>query len=447
MFSLGLKAAQAKDWKQAFVHYSKAVGLGSKEALVKLGLIYHAGMNVAQVDWKRSYDLFLQAHHAGVVEGTIWLGYHVGDGIARDLAMARELLLPLCSTEPLAAAVLATFGVDQKQLFSGFSDVLKLSASGDPWVSFVLANAAGAAKDSNLKSRIEPYDGAAHRARGHAGAQCDDPGPEPREEKDEAKAVEYYRQAAVQGHAQAQFYLGVCYHDGAGLKQDFSQAFAWFSKAAAQGCADAQFHLGMLYREDRGVRQDLVSFATFSKAARVKQNLSQAFAWFSRAAAQGHTRAQVGLGELYRDGQGVKQDRALSSEWFRKAADEEKLAHSRGLGNDDLKAVDMFRPVTSADSSSSPASPSIGDSKSSPHESSVLASKLAADLEARLKPVHGVIVPDFCRVRWFPWSVDKCTFRDALARCGEQQLQELKGKLDRADCQVRKFRSIAHLIL
>ena len=43
-----------------------------------------------------------------------------------------------------------------------------------------------------------------------------------------------------QGHAAAQYELGVCYHYGDGVEQDLTQAMDWFRKAAAQGYSYAR---------------------------------------------------------------------------------------------------------------------------------------------------------------------------------------------------------------
>ena len=65
--------------------------------------------------------------------------------------------------------------------------------------------------------------------------------------QDDAEAVAWYRKAAAQGHAAAQFFLGVMYADGHGVPQDDAEAVAWYRKVAAQGDADVQFILGMMY--------------------------------------------------------------------------------------------------------------------------------------------------------------------------------------------------------
>jgi TPR repeat protein len=70
------------------------------------------------------------------------------------------------------------------------------------------------------------------------------------------------------------------YDDGRGVPQDNLQAASWYRKAAEQGNADAQYSLGRLYYEGRGVPQDY----------------AQAAAWHRKAAEQGDAVAQGSLG-------------------------------------------------------------------------------------------------------------------------------------------------------
>ena len=64
-------------------------------------------------------------------------------------------------------------------------------------------------------------------------------------------------QAAEQGNAKAQLYLGWMYDNGQGVRQDYTQAVQWYRKAAEQGDAEAQYNLGLMYYKGEGVRQDL----------------------------------------------------------------------------------------------------------------------------------------------------------------------------------------------
>ncbi|MDP3443270.1 MAG: tetratricopeptide repeat protein, partial [Ignavibacteria bacterium] len=81
---------------------------------------------------------------------------------------------------------------------------------------------------------------------------------------------------ANQGHAQAQYALGVIYGQGA----DYKKAFEWHTKAANQGYAPAQNLLGAMYAEGYGV----------------SQNDTKAMEWYTQAAEQGDAFTQFMLG-------------------------------------------------------------------------------------------------------------------------------------------------------
>ncbi len=51
---------------------------------------------------------------------------------------------------------------------------------------------------------------------------------------DYAAAVKWFREAAEQGDADAQFNLGVNYYKGRGVPQDYVQAHMWYSLAASR---------------------------------------------------------------------------------------------------------------------------------------------------------------------------------------------------------------------
>src|SRR5438132_13344797 len=101
--------------------------------------------------------------------------------------------------------------------------------------------------------------------------------------KDEAEAVKWFRKAAEQNVADAQFSLGVCYANGRGVTKDDAEAVKWFRKAAEQNFAGAQYNLGVRYANGRGVAKDD----------------AEAVKWFRKAAGQGDDRAQyhVGVGD------------------------------------------------------------------------------------------------------------------------------------------------------
>ena len=61
------------------------------------------------------------------------------------------------------------------------------------------------------------------------------------------------------GDALAQYYLGLMYYnEKGGVPRDYSQAAGLYRKAAEQGLPDAQFYLGVMYEHGEGVKKNLV---------------------------------------------------------------------------------------------------------------------------------------------------------------------------------------------
>jgi hypothetical protein len=85
------------------------------------------------------------------------------------------------------------------------------------------------------------------------------------------KSLADLRMLADQGDADAQWQMGVRYHNGEDVPRDDAQAVQWFQRAAEQGDVTAQGALGAYYLAARGVPKDL----------------SKAFFWSTIAFAQG----------------------------------------------------------------------------------------------------------------------------------------------------------------
>ena len=64
--------------------------------------------------------------------------------------------------------------------------------------------------------------------------------------QDHAAATEWYRQAALRGHAGAMTKLGFAYDSGLGIERDEAAAIDWWKKAAAAGEPDAAKKLAKL---------------------------------------------------------------------------------------------------------------------------------------------------------------------------------------------------------
>ena len=75
---------------------------------------------------------------------------------------------------------------------------------------------------------------------------------------DYATALKEWTPLADQGHAKAQYNLGVAYANGEGVLQDYKTAVKWYILSAEQGYAKAQYNLGVMYALGQGVIVDKV---------------------------------------------------------------------------------------------------------------------------------------------------------------------------------------------
>jgi len=91
----------------------------------------------------------------------------------------------------------------------------------------------------------------------------------------------------------------VAYENG-----DYAKALDIWMPLAEQDHARAQLSLGVLYEQGNGVRADPATAA----------------GWYELSAKQGLAVAQFRLGMLYYDGSGVAEDPAKAAEWFGRAA-------------------------------------------------------------------------------------------------------------------------------
>ena len=154
------------------------------------------------------------------------------------------------------------------------------------------------------------------------------------------EAIEWYRKAADQGDADAQYNIGLCYANGDGLEEDMTMAMEWYRKAAKrgnaeaqraieewneynnfwdyneeekrlrkvmkQGNADAQYNLGMCYEKGDGV----------------KENIKKAMDLYQSSAIQGYSKAQCRLGFFYKKGFGIERNNEKAALWYHKAAEQ-----------------------------------------------------------------------------------------------------------------------------
>ncbi len=65
--------------------------------------------------------------------------------------------------------------------------------------------------------------------------------------QDYETAVRIWPSYATKGNVNAQYFLGVAYHEGHGVNTSLNQTIVWFRKAAHGGHSTAMFNLGAAY--------------------------------------------------------------------------------------------------------------------------------------------------------------------------------------------------------
>ena len=87
---------------------------------------------------------------------------------------------------------------------------------------------------------------------------------------------------------------------------EYAEAYKLIKPLAEGGATWAQVNLGLMYAQGQGVNQDY----------------DQALKWFRAAASKGDATAQSCIGRMYEEGHGIPIDHAKAAHWYLKAADQ-----------------------------------------------------------------------------------------------------------------------------
>jgi TPR repeat protein len=248
-----------KDAAQAAYWYRKAAEQGDADAQSSLGSLYEFGTGVAK-DYAEAVKWYRKAAEQGNAEAQVSLAecYMDGRGIAKSDKDAEEWFLKAIQQENFLGREIARreLGMFYGQL--GDLEVPKNYAEAAKWYR----------KGAELGNAWAQYKlGVMY----HAGRGVPEDFVEAR--RWSLKAVDQYCNSAERGDADAQLKLAVCYEN----MHDDSEAVKWYRRAAEQGCATAQGSLGMCYDEGNGT----------------PQNDIEAYKWYCLAAAQGFDSAKL----------------------------------------------------------------------------------------------------------------------------------------------------------
>ncbi len=171
-------------------------------------------------------------------------------------------------------------------------------------------------------------------------------------ETDYRKSAELLKEAAIEGHAEAQYFLGNAYSNGEVFLQNFEDAYYWLKisaeegykksqellkkkeilfehvRLAEEGVPESQFWLANAYRETnmnslqekehywmkKAAMQDHVGALEHVDVDNYELN------WLVSAAENGEINSQFHLGLMYFFGKGTNEDRDMANFWLERAS-------------------------------------------------------------------------------------------------------------------------------
>jgi len=119
------------------------------------------------------------------------------------------------------------------------------------------------------------------------------------EEGKEKEELRRLKELAEKGDAEAQTTLGLKYIKTK-TRDGYKEGFKWFSRAANQGNTRAQVEIGHIFKNGKIV----------------VQNYDETLKWYRKAAEQGDYIGQFSMGLMYFEGKGVAKNYIEAHKWF-----------------------------------------------------------------------------------------------------------------------------------
>jgi TPR repeat protein len=336
---------------------------GSAAAAYDLSSILDAGIGIPSSTTEALHWLKLSAE-GGYCAARIELARRFlnGIGVPKDFGEALNLLRPPAEEGNVTGqAWLGLLLLDDENRgrdpAEGFKWLKRAALLGDLWAQFNLAITFMRGRDviKNLGEAQRWLERAA--AGGYVNAQYELAmllSEETGEHEDDAKAKAraLFRKAAERGHPNAQYYYGLTFAmDNLNCEREPIEARKWLRLAGVQGIAGAWTALGDTYWKRKGRTADDIKTALryFRRGAdgncaigqfRLGQyhyyapspDYPEAAYWLSLAAENGDPSGQFLLGEMLREGKGLRRDPVAAHRWLLHAAGNGDAAAMYSIG-------------------------------------------------------------------------------------------------------------------
>lgn len=300
------------DYQKAIEYYQKGIKLSSAKSLYGLGIMYQSGLGVIKNEeiahqyFESAYqNLYQEAQNQDPISRYI-LGtyYYYGFFVKPSIFQAMDFFLAssslgLSDANYMIGMIYESQAEDDNQRELAKTYYEKAAQMSHPYALYALAMTA--IEEENFKKAISLLEKAAKEhyplAIFSLGMLYHEKYP-----KLEAKAYEYFLEAAKLGHTEACYYTGLYLHQGKGVKKDLDEAVFWYKKAALKHEKNALYHLAMILIKSN------------------HNDYHQIFVLLEEAAKLDHPHAQYNLAVMYQKGDGVEIDMEKSIYWYEKAA-------------------------------------------------------------------------------------------------------------------------------
>ena len=362
-FHLAKNALDNKNYTEAIKWCSKAAKAGHAESQYLLGLSFLEGWD-APVDEKQGVVWIRKAAEAGFIEAAFELGecYNFGKGVRKNkneadkwYKKAVDVFKNIADSGSIEAqttlALCYKHGLGVTKDLAEMAKYYKTAAEqGDAFSQHTYADclANGEGVERNIEEALEWYQKAVDQGNEDAKKKLDElkktieeevaksdnesaedwlkQGKEAEEKKEYTEAIKWYRHAATQGLAEAQYRLGLCYENGNGIRKNRKTAASWYQKAAEQGNENAKKNLKELELSEKGSADD---WYRLGKEAEENHNDVETEKWYRKAAEAGHVESQYALAQYYynynrnHDNNKFRSDFLTESfPWFKMAANQ-----------------------------------------------------------------------------------------------------------------------------
>ncbi len=301
--------------------YKKYAEKGDKEAMYNLADCYIHGTGGVQEDMNQAAYWLTKSAKKKYAPAQVKLAYCyiLGAGVLKDYKQAWDLAQKaLKQEEPTANLLIAKM----------YKDGIYVPQSWIKWAEHIKTAANFGNKDAQADLGIAYLFGVKD-------ANIAD---------DANSAVFWLRKAADQGDAKGNYYLGVCYEYGIGVKEDEKTALEYYFTAANAGHPEAQCEVATAYLVGKnGVDVDY----------------SEAYKYVTAAIEQEEPRAYRIMGDIYYYGMGIEEDDYKAAEWYTKAADAgntfastqlaQMYLHGQGVKKNESKAFQLYYKAASDD--------------------------------------------------------------------------------------------------